>query len=63
MISELLRKDGYAHFKYKSMYSGGTNVVLQIILYKPITKSHDLLHQLNGINCIDALQKMYDFIK
>lgn len=63
MISELLRKEGrYAHFEYDSLYNGGTNIVLQVISYNPVDKSHCLLHQMDGADCMDVLQKMYDFI-
>jgi len=62
MISELIRKKGcYAHFEYNYLYAGGTNIVLQVISYNPVDKSYRLFHQMNGADCMDVLQKMYDF--
>ena len=65
MISELIKGDDgcYAHFDYDSVYQGGTNTKLKVITYNPIHKTHFLLYQIDGINALDTLHKMYDHIK
>ena len=64
MISELIKGDSgcYTHFDYESVYQGGTNISLKVITYNPTHKTHFLLHQVDGIDSIDALKKMYDHI-
>jgi hypothetical protein len=64
MISELIKGDGgcYTNFDYDSVYQGGTNTNLKVITYNPIHKTHFLLHQIDGIDALDTLHKMYDHI-
>jgi len=64
MISELIKRNGgcYTNFDYESLYQGGTNISLKVITYNPIHKTHFLLHQIDGINALDALYKMYAHI-
>jgi len=64
MISELIKGDGgcYTNFDYDSVYQGGTNTSLKVITYNPIHKTHFLLHQIDGIDALDTLHKMYDHI-
>ena len=64
MISELIKGDNgcYTHFNYDSVYSGDANTSLQLVTYNPVHKTHFLLHQLDGVSELDALQKMYDHI-
>uniref|UniRef100_A0A6C0C2Y8 Uncharacterized protein n=1 Tax=viral metagenome TaxID=1070528 RepID=A0A6C0C2Y8_9ZZZZ len=61
MISEIIKRRGqcYVHFDYNSIYNGGTNINLSIIVYYPKYKTHIVLHRINGDNMIDALHKMY----
>ena len=64
MISELIKGDSgcYTNFDYDSVYQGGTNTNLKIITYNPTHKTHFLLHQIDGIDMLDTLHKMYDHI-
>ena len=64
MISELIKRNGgcYSNFDYDSLYQGGTNISLKVITYNPIHKTHFLLHQIDGINALDTLHKMYDHL-
>ena len=64
MISELIKGDNgcYTNFDYDSVYQGGTNTTLKVITYNPIHKTHFLLHQIDGIDALDTLHKMYDHI-
>jgi len=64
MISELIKGESgcYTNFDYEPVYQGGTNTTLKVITYNPIHKTHFLLHQIDGVDNIDALKKMYDHI-
>ena len=64
MISELIKCDNgcYTNFDYDSVYQGGTNTNLKVITYNPIHKTHFLLHQINGIDALDTLHKMYEHL-
>jgi len=64
MISELIKGDSgcYTNFDYDSVYQGGTNTNLKVITYNPIHKTHFLLHQIDGIDALDTLHKMYDHL-
>lgn len=64
MISELIKGDNgcYTNFNYDSVYQGGTNTALKVITYNPAHKTHFLLHQIEGIDALDTLHKMYDHI-
>jgi hypothetical protein len=64
MISELIKGDNgcYTNFDYDSVYQGGTNTTLKVITYNPTHKTHFLLHQIDGIDALDTLHKMYDHI-
>ena len=54
--------DCYTNFDYDSVYQGGTNTNLKVITYNPIHKTHFLLHQINGIDALDTLHKMYEHL-
>tara|TARA_R110002074_G_scaffold347782_1_gene518155 strand:- start:2251 stop:2673 length:423 start_codon:yes stop_codon:yes gene_type:complete len=64
MISELIKCDNgcYTNFDYDSVYQGGTNTSLKVITYNPSHKTHFLLHQINGIDALDTLHKMFDHL-
>lgn len=64
MISELIKGDNgcYTNFAYDSVYQGGTNTTLKVITYNPVHKTHFLLHQIDGVDALDTLHKMYDHI-
>jgi len=64
MISELIKCDNgcYTNFDYDSVYQGGTNTSLKVITYNPSHKTHFLLHQINGIDALDTLHKMYEHL-
>ena len=64
MISELIKcyNGCYTNFDYDSVYQGGTNTSLKVITYNPSHKTHFLLHQINGIDALDTLHKMYEHL-
>ena len=64
MISELIKCDNgcYTNFDYDSVYQGGTNTSLKVITYNPSHKTHFLLQQINGIDALDTLHKMFDHL-
>ena len=48
---------------YDSVYQGGTNISLKVITYNPaFIKLIFYCIQLNGIDALDTLHKMYDHI-
>lgn len=65
MISELIKGDGgcYTHFDYSPVHLMQLiTTSLKVITYNPIHKTHFLLHQIDGIDAMDTLHKMYDHI-